>query len=47
MHGKPYWYKESAVDRWAEYVISNDDWSKIQADFINAQVKNANDISSK
>lgn len=41
MHGKPYSYREEAVKRWAEYVITHDDWSVIQARFLNAQIRNA------
>ncbi|MBM3199648.1 hypothetical protein FJZ53_01835 [Candidatus Woesearchaeota archaeon] len=30
-----------AVDRWADYVISHDDWSKHQKVLIDSQVENA------
>lgn len=32
------------VDRWAEYVINNDDWSKQQKIFIDSQIENAKNI---
>ncbi len=41
MHGKPYDYKEHFVERWAEYVLNHDDWSVIQARFLNAQLQSA------
>jgi len=47
MHGKPYSYKEEFVKRWAEYVISHDDWSRQQANFLNAQVRNARSMTDK
>lgn len=40
MHGKPYAYKEQFVKQWADYVLTHDDWSELQARFINAQVRN-------
>ncbi len=44
MHGKPYSYRESFVKKWADYVIASDDWSNIQARFINAQIQNARQV---
>ena len=44
MHGKPYSYKEQFVIKWANYVISNENWSNLQANFINAQVRNSKNI---
>jgi hypothetical protein len=41
MHGKPFTYREFFVKQWADYVTTHDDWSAIQATFINAQVRNA------
>lgn len=40
MHGKPNSYKEFFLKKWADYVISNENWSVLQAKFINAQIKN-------
>jgi len=44
MHGKPFAYREFFVKQWADYVITHDDWSRQQAQFINAQVRNARNI---
>ena len=44
MHGKPYSYKQDFVDKWANYVIAHDDWSALQAKFINAQIENAKQV---
>lgn len=40
MHGKPSSYREFFLKKWADYVISNENWSVLQAKFINAQIKN-------
>lgn len=40
MHGKPNSYREFFLKKWADYVISNENWSVLQAKFINAQIKN-------
>jgi len=44
MHGKPYSHKEFFVEKWATYVINNDDWSSLQAKFLNAQIRNARQV---
>ncbi|VVB81791.1 Uncharacterised protein [uncultured archaeon] len=44
MHGKPYSLKEFFVDKWANYVVNNNDWSQMQAKFINAQIQNAKKV---
>lgn len=33
-----------SVDKWAEYVINNDDWSKQQKILIDSQIENARNI---
>jgi len=32
------------VEKWAEYVISNSNWSKLQAELIDSQLENAEKI---
>ena len=32
------------VDRWAEYVVNNDDWSKHQKILIDSQIENARNV---
>ncbi|MDP4012438.1 MAG: hypothetical protein Q8R00_02425 [Candidatus Nanoarchaeia archaeon] len=44
MHGKTYTYKEFYVNQWANYVINNEDWSTLQAKFINSQIQNAKKV---
>jgi hypothetical protein len=33
--------RQQFVEKWAKYVISNDNWSKLQAELIDAQIENA------
>ena len=40
MHGKPDSYREFFLKKWTDYVVSNENWSILQAKFINAQIKN-------
>mgnify|MGYP001585932180 CR=1 FL=1 len=47
MHGKPNSYREFFLKKWADYVISNEDWSVLQAKFINAQIKNIKSKTSE
>jgi hypothetical protein len=44
MHGKPFAYRELFVQKWADYVIAHEDWSRMQARFINSQIQNARNI---
>lgn len=47
MHGKPDSYREFFLKKWADYIISNENWSVLQAKFINAQIKNIKTESSE
>lgn len=47
MHGKPDSYREFFIKKWADYIISNENWSVLQAKFINAQIKNIKSEASK
>lgn len=44
MHGKPYSLKEFFVDKWADYIINNNDWSQMQKVLIDSQIQNARKV---
>lgn len=44
MHGKPFSYRQAMAKKWADYVITHDDWSHQQKILIDSQLSNARQI---